>query len=96
MPYYHALKASRSPPHICTCVHAWLWQKISLEAASEEARQQATLCFLQRPKIDEIASEKWMMLSLCSYYFGGGGAFFFLLLLLPYPFFGGNSSGKSW
>ena len=65
--YYHALKASRSPPHICTCatVHAWLWQKISLEtAAALEGRQ--TLCFLfnteaQCLKISKIDSSKKML-----------------------------------
>ena len=67
--YYHALKASRSPPHICTCatVHAWLWQKISLEtAAALEVEGRQTLCFLftteaQCWKISKIDSSKKML-----------------------------------
>ena len=67
--YYHALKASRSPPHICTCatVHAWLWQKISLEtAAALEVEGRQTLCFLftteaQCLKISKIDSSKKML-----------------------------------
>ena len=56
--YYHALKASRSPPHICTCatVHAWLWQKISLEtaAALEVEAGMQTLCFLSSTMLKNL------------------------------------------